>query len=569
MGTGTALQKDVLDAVFRRIEALERRVADLEGQAAKPAEQFAESQVYGQQAPASESSAPSLALAGGAFAVAAKAMLGFAGAYLIRAVAESGTIPQWIGILAGLIYAVFWLVWATRQDAADRLASTLFGLTATLIFSGLVWENAVRFQQLGPSASAVIIAGFSALGMFLARTHDLPAVSGIVRAVSAVLALALLFTTHYMVPYTAAILVIAAAGEFAACHDVMLNQRWIAALAADLAILLTTWVITRPEGLPENYPAFDMTQSAMLQIALVMIYVVAMSYRTLALRTDITHFETVQNAMAIGLFLWGSVLAGREAAVARISVEGFCAVAGTLCYLVAVLFLAKRERMRNFLMYGFFGLALLMAGISILFSGTALVLAWCALAIITAWLGTHEHQMSLQLHSPVYLASAAVASGLVGFAVHALHGSAPPSGARLLEIIATTVALGLCYWLEDIGETAKARVPAALIAALLCWSLLGLGAAGITSLLGPDSFISNALRTGLICAVALALAKLAARRQECTWLIFPLMLYGGYRLLIEDFANGRPTALALSLLFYGGTLLLLTRMMRAPQTAEP
>ena len=46
------------------------------------------------------------------------------------------------------------------------------------------------------------------------------------------------------------------------------------------------------------------------------------------------------------------------------------------------------------------------------------------------------------------------------------------------------------------------------------------------------------------------------------------MLYGGYRLLLEDFPNGRPTALALSLLFYGGTLLLLPRMMRAPPAAE-
>jgi hypothetical protein len=41
------------------------------------------------------------------------------------------------------------------------------------------------------------------------------------------------------------------------------------------------------------------------------------------------------------------------------------------------------------------------------------------------------------------------------------------------------------------------------------------------------------------------------------------MLYGGYRLLAEDFPHGRPTALALSLLFYGGTLLLLTRLVRA------
>jgi hypothetical protein len=46
------------------------------------------------------------------------------------------------------------------------------------------------------------------------------------------------------------------------------------------------------------------------------------------------------------------------------------------------------------------------------------------------------------------------------------------------------------------------------------------------------------------------------------WLLYPLMTYGAYRLLVEDFPNGRPTVLALSLLFYGGTLLQLTRMVR-------
>jgi hypothetical protein len=112
------------------------------------------------------------------------------------------------------------------------------------------------------------------------------------------------------------------------------------------------------------------------------------------------------------------------------------------------------------------------------------------------------------------------------------------------------------------GERGKRCIPALLIAGLLCWALLGLGGAGITNLLGPDSTISSTLRTGLICLLALGLAQLSARRGELLWLLYPLMIYGAYRLITEDFPHGRPTALALSLLFYGGTLLMLTRMIR-------
>jgi hypothetical protein len=341
-------------------------------------------------------------------------------------------------------------------------------------------------------------------------------------------------------------------------------------MAADLAVFLTAWAITQPQGLPEGYPMFGMLHVVALQIALVLIYVLGMGYRTLVDGSDIVHFETGQNVVAIALFIWGSVLMGREAPALRHIVEAFCLLAGLSCYATAVLFLARRERLRNFLMYGFFGLALVMAGVYMLFSGVVLVVLWCALAIATAWLGTHEHRISLQLHAPVYLAAAALVSGLIEFAAHALHGSAAPSAARLTEILLTTAALALCYWMEAAGGSGKARIPALLIATLLCWSLLGLGAAAITSTLGPDSFISSTLRTGLICALALGLGLAGLRwreRAECTWLLYPLMLYGAYRLLVEDFPNGRPTALALSLLFYGGTLLLLTRFMRTAKSA--
>ncbi len=197
-------------------------------------------------------------------------------------------------------------------------------------------------------------------------------------------------------------------------------------------------------------------------------------------------------------------------------------------------------------MYGIFGLALVMAGISILFSGPALVFVWSTLAVVASWLGTHEHQISLQLHTPVFLAAAALGSGLIEFARQALHGANSPSGSRLVEIVFTTVALGLCYWMSGSGDSGKVSLPALLIALLLCWAILGLGGAGITTLLGPefDALEHTADRPDLRC-LALLVARWGVRRPELMWLLYPLMLYGAYRLLAEDFPHGRPTRVGL------------------------
>ena len=121
---------------------------------------------------------------GGTFATVAKALLAFAGAYLLRAVAESGTIPQAIGIFAGLLYAIAWLVWSTRLPSQDRFAITLYGLTSTFIFSGLVWENSIQFHVLPFPFAAALIVMFSYTGTYMSWRRSLPQIAAVLSVVS-------------------------------------------------------------------------------------------------------------------------------------------------------------------------------------------------------------------------------------------------------------------------------------------------------------------------------------------------------------------------------------------------
>ena len=71
-------------------------------------------------------------------------------------------------------------------------------------------------------------------------------------------------------------------------------------------------------------------------------------------------------------------------------------------------------------------------------------------------------------------------------------------------------------------------------------------------------------------SVALAWASTHWSKRELAWLVYGFMGLGAWKLAIRDFANERSLALVISLLFYGGALILLPRMLRkASQLKAP
>src|SRR5687768_7431154 len=64
----------------------------------------------------------------------------FGGAYLLRALTESGRLPNAAGILIGFTYALFWLALAWRNGRASRISAQFHCVTALLIGQPIVWE---------------------------------------------------------------------------------------------------------------------------------------------------------------------------------------------------------------------------------------------------------------------------------------------------------------------------------------------------------------------------------------------------------------------------------------------
>jgi hypothetical protein len=78
------------------------------------------------------------------------------------------------------------------------------------------------------------------------------------------------------------------------------------------------------------------------------------------------------------------------------------------------------------------------------------------------------------------------------------------------------------------------------------------------------------VRTIVGCAVALGLAYIGSRwkRVELGWVAYAAVAFGTLKLLLEDLRFGNPASLVVSLLFYGGVLILLPRMMQRKAVAS-
>jgi hypothetical protein len=110
---------------------------------------------------------------------------------------------------------------------------------------------------------------------------------------------------------------------------------------------------------------------------------------------------------------------------------------------------------------------------------------------------------------------------------------------------------------------------------ILAWQIAGIAAGFLTgahhSLFGMDASHAYCatIRTGVLALGAVAAAWIGARwRSELTWLLYPMMALGAYRLVIDDMQQDRRAAMILSLVLYGAALMILPRIVNRPRSED-
>src|SRR5829696_7097490 len=109
-----------LQRTEERLASLERAAADAPKRPRVPPPAAAR-----EAAAAQKVGAELTALAGG-LSFVGRTLLVLAGAFLLRALTDSGTLPGWLGVALGLAYAGTWVLLADRASAAAHVTSAAF-----------------------------------------------------------------------------------------------------------------------------------------------------------------------------------------------------------------------------------------------------------------------------------------------------------------------------------------------------------------------------------------------------------------------------------------------------------
>jgi hypothetical protein len=513
-----------------------------------------------------------------AIALVGRTLIVLGGAYLFRAISDAGVVPAQAGAIVALLYAAWWLVQADRSaGAGQRLSATFHGVAAALVAYPLIWETTTRFQLFSPSAAAIALVGFVALGLTVAWRRELWEMAWGIVLFNLVAAVALMVGTGDFLPLTVALLLVAAAVEILAVRDQWLALRWPAALAIDLAGLMIVSATLRPENAPAGHPALPTWGVIAVVLALPTLYLVSIGGRTLLREKRISIFGMVQAAAALTVGFGGAVRLIAHQGMDPTAIGVVSLLLGVGCYAVAFTSIDRHlGRGRNFYTYTTFAGLLILIGSSLVLDGAGLAMLWSALALAAVGLGGRFDRITLKFHGAIYGVAGAIAAGLVTCAADGLL--ADPAGdwrpfTPLAIGVAATVAA--CYGLlvttrRPVDCPWYELLPQAILGALAVWSVTGMAAGWLSrpaiaaSGGGSVAAFVAASRTGMIALVAVVLAW-AGRRwslQELLWLVYPVLVAGGFKLVWEDFQLDEPVALFGGRAANRGARILTPRQMR-------
>lgn len=564
---------EVLERLTSRINELESRVAALEQRPA-PAANLASRPAAAAQAGALH---PVRQLAdarnGGVMPAIGKIFLGIAGAYVLRAIAESGLLPRTAVVPIALAYAFTWLVFAARAAGGGaRFAGTAYGISSALILAPMLWELTVKFGVLSCWVTAAVLVGFVVSASALAWKRNLLSVVWVSTLAAAITAISLFVVTRDPVPFTLALLAMAVVAETAACRDHWFSLRPLVAFTADMAILALMAVYTRAEGPSPDYKPVSAVVLLALSIALFAVYGLSTLLRTITLGRLIRPFEAAQTVIAFFLAAVGILRVTHNAAAPVVG--AFCLAASAACYWAAHLRFNRRLQARNYHVFAAWAATLLVAG-SLLSLSVGLLTVWLSLVAVVMAAATARYGLLVPgFHGLVYLAAAAGASGFLAYAAQVLTATVPALPPAPLWIAAFAVFLCQSIAFRIKGENWRARALRLGYAALAIYAGTAVLVLAIARIALHERASASSLaivRTLVICVAALALGFTGSRwkRPELVWLGYTAMGFCTLKLLVEDFRSGTAGSVAISLFLYGMVWVLLPRVARSGvRTAE-
>jgi hypothetical protein len=395
------------------------------------------------------------------------ALLGLSGAYLLRALTESGAVSLLAGTAAGVLYAAWWLSLAARRAWEKPLASTIHSATAALIVAPLLWEVTVRFHLLGAWGATAILVAFVMFGLAIAWRKSIAGMAWIVTLTALITLFAIFRETQDARAWAAGVFLIAAAVEFSACRDHWLGLRWATAVNADFIVLALTAIVSRSNATEQSMALLSPWIVFAVQIAFPAIYLASTLDRTIYRKLPITGFEIWQAAAALLISGGGALYLAGATTLSRTAVGIFCLVFSVACYLIAFTLLSHEDqRRRNFHTYSAFALALMLSSCTLLLPAAAAPFVFAALSGVAVCAPAAFGRSMMRIQAVGFLAAAILTAEIIpDVTAQLIHATERTRQLPEPVWLATLAALALYY----ARNRAAGRVEAFVFATLALW----------------------------------------------------------------------------------------------------
>jgi hypothetical protein len=498
-------------------------------------------------------------------------LLVLAGGFFLRAMTEAGTLAEPVGVSLAFAYAAVWLFMTDRAGGRGLVPSAVsHALGATMVAFPLALEATTRFKVLTGTTSALVIAVITTGLLFVAWRRRLRPVAWITILAALPTTGILLVQTGVVVPF-AVLLVVLGVGTLWLSYSIdWWGLRWPVALAADIAVAGVTLRAFAPEHRDPPEAAI------VVQLMLMFGYFGTTAYRTLVRGSEVSRFEIAQTAIAFAVALGGAIFIaqGLDAVPAMVGISAL--LVGVVCYAVAFAIVDKREgNALNFYFYTTLGLALVLAGFKLVFAGSVAGGVFAVFAGLAVYLWSRFGRLYALLQGVTYLVAAGVVSG--SFAYGLLTQVAIVEGPWALpDAVMVTMLLSalLCAWFAASRATMSGEevaTGAKLLVIVVCvWTVGGTLVGYLAPLVGGlpdrsvDAGVLATVRTAVLSIATLVIAWMSrnARFREWGWLVYPLLVGTGLKLMAQDFKHSRPATLFIALALYGAALIIAPRLRR-------
>ena len=498
-------------------------------------------------------------------------ILVLAGGFFLRALTDTGVFAPPLGVALGFAYGLVWLRMADRVGGRRQVSSAVFhALAAAMVAFPLLLEATTRFKVLPGATSALAIAVLTAGLLLVAWRRRLHAVAWVTVIVALPTCIVLLAQAGVFVPFAFYLIAFGVATLWMGYSLDWFALRWPVALAADLVVLGVTLRASAPE--PRDAPNVAM----LVQLSLLGAYVVSIAIRTLVRGRNVIPFEVVQTAAALVVGFGGAVSLTRAAGALPTRLGVASLAFGAACYGVAFAFIDRRtDRRRNVYFYTTLALVLVLVGFTLVLGERWPGVVFAALAVLAAGLWSRVGRLFMLLHGAAYIAAAGIVSGTLSYCAGALAAGevgpwAVPGSVMLVVLVAGGLSVGLAAVQPKWDSSVFASGPRFVITLVFVWAAGGCVIGYLAPVAGGladrsvDLGVLATVRTGVLAVATLLIAWIGrhARFREWGWLVYPLLVGTGLKMVAQDFMHSRPATLFIAMALYGTALIVAPRLRR-------